>query len=157
MTLLAFWLRSWWKLQISFAILSIPLLSFYFLVPESPRWLFGKGRTKEAKSILLKIAEVNKTDISKTSFQEHFDELENRIFQEMENKSTQSAKRCGLSYRILCIVKYFISCNEDVLSTIYPCPCQIFRSLLEDFVGIISGVLTNKEYLLRLFLMLPPW
>ena len=99
MTLLAFWLRSWWKLQISFAILSIPLLLFYYLVPESPRWLFGKGQTKEAKLILLKIAEVNKTDISKTSFQQHFDELENRILKEIGNKNSQSTKRCSLNYR----------------------------------------------------------
>ena len=73
MTSLAFWLRSWWKLQISFAVLSLPLLLFYFLVPESPRWLIGKGRAKEAKLNLLKIAEVNKIDIDETDFDKHFD------------------------------------------------------------------------------------
>ena len=93
MTSLAYWLRSWWKLQISFAVLSLPLMLFYFLVPESPRWLFGKGRSKEAKTILLKIAQVNKTDISLTNFHEHFDELEHRMMKKMEHKNNSISKK----------------------------------------------------------------
>ena len=93
MTSLAYWLRSWWKLQILFAVLSLPLMLFYFLVPESPRWLFGKGRSKEAKTILLKIAQVNKTDISLTNFHEHFDELEHRMMKKMEHKNNSISKK----------------------------------------------------------------
>ena len=93
MTSLAFWLRSWWKLQISFAVLSLPLLLFYFLVPESPRWLFEKGRAKEAKLVLLKIAEVNKTNISETSFNKHFEELEHRTLKGSEIRNGQSTNR----------------------------------------------------------------
>ena len=93
MTSLAFWLRSWWKLQIAFALLSLPLLLFYFLVPESPRWLIGKGRAKEAKLSLLKIAEVNKIDIDETNFDKHFDELEHRILKETEEQNDQSIQR----------------------------------------------------------------
>ena len=90
MTSLAFWLRSWWKLQISFALLSLPLLLFYFLVPESPRWLIGKGRTGEAKLNLLKIAKVNKTNINETDFDKHFDELADRTLKEIEGQNDKS-------------------------------------------------------------------
>ena len=93
MTSLAFWLRSWWKLQISFAVLSLPLLLFYFLVPESPRWLIGKGRAKEAKLNLLKIAEVNKIDIDETDFDKHFDELEHRTLKELEEQNDKPAQK----------------------------------------------------------------
>ena len=93
MTSLAFLLRSWWKLQISFAVLSLPLLLFYFLVPESPRWLIGKGRAKEAKLNLLKIAEVNKINIHETNFHKHFDELQGRTSKEIEEQNDQANKK----------------------------------------------------------------
>lgn len=93
MTLLSFGLRSWWKLQIAFAILSLPLATFYFIIPESPRWLLEKGKTNEAREVLLKIAKVNKTDIEKTKFYQHFEELESRILQEHGNLNEERIKR----------------------------------------------------------------
>ena len=47
-------------------IVSVAPLAFLFftwkLLPESPRWLVSKGRTKEATAILRKIAETNRVD-----------------------------------------------------------------------------------------------
>ena len=43
-----------------------PLALFFFswkLLPESPRWLVTKGRTKDAVSILTKIAETNNVTV----------------------------------------------------------------------------------------------
>ena len=37
---------------------------FPSFVPESPRWLLNKGRSDEAKDIILKMADVNKVDIT---------------------------------------------------------------------------------------------
>ena len=93
MSLLAFWLRSWWKLQIAFALLALPLIMFYFLVPESPRWLLEKGKTDEAREVLLNIAKVNKTDIEKTKFDQHFEEMEDRIFKEKGHLNDKVMKR----------------------------------------------------------------
>ena len=86
MTFLAYLLRSWWKLQLAFAFFSLLLSSYYFLVPESPRWLLENGRSKEAKAVLLKIAQVNSTNIDETKFHVHFEELERRILNEEERK-----------------------------------------------------------------------
>jgi OCT family organic cation transporter-like MFS transporter 4/5 len=41
MTLLAFFLRTWQHLQLAFAVVSLTLISYFFLIPESPRWLLG--------------------------------------------------------------------------------------------------------------------
>ena len=55
------WLVASWKIM---KVVSVaPLALFFFswtLLPESPRWLISKGRTKEAGVIMRKIAETNK-------------------------------------------------------------------------------------------------
>ena len=79
MTLLAFLLRSWRKLQLSFAIGSLLLVFYYFLVPESPRWLLENGKSKEAKKVLLTIAKINRTNLDDSNFLLHFEELESRM------------------------------------------------------------------------------
>ena len=92
MTFLAYWLRSWWKLQLAFAIFSLLLVLYYFWIPESPRWLLENGRTKAAKTVLLDIATVNRTNIQETNFLLHFDELERRILQQEGAKNTENKR-----------------------------------------------------------------
>lgn len=58
--LFAYYIRDWQKLQFALSIPSIILLSYYWLIPESPRWLFAIGRVDEAVSILEKAAKCNK-------------------------------------------------------------------------------------------------
>ncbi|KAM7272214.1 hypothetical protein ACFE04_026877 [Oxalis oulophora] len=54
---------SWrWLLGLS-AVPSITLLLFYGLIPESPRYLCMKGRTKDAHLILKTMAEVNQSGL----------------------------------------------------------------------------------------------
>ena len=92
MTILAYWLRSWWKLQLAFAIFSLFLVLYYFWVPESPRWLIEKGRTKEAKAVLLRIAAINRTNIQQTDFLLHFEELERRMLHQEETKGSENKR-----------------------------------------------------------------
>ncbi|XP_038058409.1 organic cation transporter protein-like [Patiria miniata] len=59
----AYFIRDWRHLQL---VISLPyLLCFLMLIilPESPRWLISKGRFKEAKKIITKIAKVNGTKV----------------------------------------------------------------------------------------------
>lgn len=55
----AYFIRDWRYLQFALSIPSIVLISYYWLVPESPRWLFAAGRVKEASAQLEKAAKVN--------------------------------------------------------------------------------------------------
>ncbi|KAG5679163.1 hypothetical protein PVAND_008753 [Polypedilum vanderplanki] len=57
--LFAYYIRDWQKLQFAISIPSVILLSYYWLVPESPRWLFTVGRVDEAAKILEKAAKCN--------------------------------------------------------------------------------------------------
>jgi len=59
---LAFWFRHWQHLQISITLPSIVLLSYWWIVPESPRWLLATGKQRLACEILQKAANVNKME-----------------------------------------------------------------------------------------------
>lgn len=56
----AYFIRDWHYLQFALSIPSIVLISYYWLIPESPRWLYTVGRVKEASSQLEKAAKANK-------------------------------------------------------------------------------------------------
>ncbi|KAJ6645259.1 Organic cation transporter protein [Pseudolycoriella hygida] len=55
----AYFIRDWHYLQFALSIPSVVLISYYWLVPESPRWLFTVGRVEEASSQLEKAARAN--------------------------------------------------------------------------------------------------
>ncbi|XP_070189986.1 organic cation transporter protein-like isoform X2 [Littorina saxatilis] len=60
---LAYWLRDWSNLQLATAILAAPLLSYWWLIPESPRWLLSKNRVSDAERIVARAARVNKVTL----------------------------------------------------------------------------------------------
>ncbi|KAK7497693.1 hypothetical protein BaRGS_00011088 [Batillaria attramentaria] len=60
---MAYLLRDWQHLQIASAIVPFGYLSYYWLIPESPRWLLSKGRVLEAEAIIRTAAKVNKVTL----------------------------------------------------------------------------------------------
>lgn len=70
---MAYFYRDWHYLQLSLSIPSILLVSYYWLVPESPRWLFTVGRIDDSANVLEKIAAFNKlpTDSIKMNLEKH--------------------------------------------------------------------------------------
>ncbi|XP_070190976.1 organic cation transporter protein-like isoform X3 [Littorina saxatilis] len=61
--LFAYFIRNWRYLEIAVSVPSCVLLAYWWLIPESPRWLASKGREKEVLLILEKIASSNKTKL----------------------------------------------------------------------------------------------
>lgn len=56
---LAYLIRSWRNLELTIGILSSVLISYYWILPESPRWLASQRRHQEALKILKEIAKTN--------------------------------------------------------------------------------------------------
>ncbi len=56
---LAFYFKDWRKVQWVLAFYILPFFIYYWLVPESPRWLLSVGRIDEARRVLLKITRVS--------------------------------------------------------------------------------------------------
>lgn len=59
----AYFIRDWQTLQLVLTAPSVILLFYWFLLPESARWLLSKGKTKEALKIVETIAKDNKKEI----------------------------------------------------------------------------------------------
>ena len=81
MTCLAYWLRSWSSLQLSFALASLTLIIYFFLVPESPRWLLAQRRDDRAEAVFQKIAQVNGVRDTE-AFEKHFQRFKDIMDQE---------------------------------------------------------------------------
>ncbi|XP_053398326.1 organic cation transporter protein-like [Mercenaria mercenaria] len=72
--LTGFLARSWMWINLASAIPCAFYLSFWWFVPESPRWLISKGREDEAIRVIRKTAKVNKTHVPEHMYDVRDDE-----------------------------------------------------------------------------------
>ncbi|KAG5331002.1 OCT1 protein, partial [Acromyrmex charruanus] len=59
LALLGYLLRNWYTLSLATSVPFILLFSYYWIIPESPRWLLSKNRIDEAEAIVQQMAKVN--------------------------------------------------------------------------------------------------
>jgi len=52
-------LRHWYTLSLATSVPFILLFSYYWIIPESPRWLLSKNRIDEAEAIVQQMAKIN--------------------------------------------------------------------------------------------------
>jgi len=76
---LAYFIRDWRNLQLVFSIMSLLMISFFFLLSESPRWLLASGRFEDAKETLKVIAKKNRTDLDIKDFEHNLAQLQKEI------------------------------------------------------------------------------
>ncbi|ESO91028.1 hypothetical protein LOTGIDRAFT_122416 [Lottia gigantea] len=76
LAMLAYFIRDWKYLSLSVSVPTVAFLSYYWLMPESPRWLIAKGKFKEADLILRQAGIVNKTKLT-PMISEELEEEEN--------------------------------------------------------------------------------
>uniref|UniRef100_A0A8W8JJK5 Organic cation transporter protein n=1 Tax=Magallana gigas TaxID=29159 RepID=A0A8W8JJK5_MAGGI len=67
---IAYVLRDWFWIELCLSIPTVFYLSYWWIIPESPRWLLRKGRHEEAEMILRRAAEVNKVLLPEKLFDE---------------------------------------------------------------------------------------
>ncbi|XP_002730705.1 organic cation transporter protein-like [Saccoglossus kowalevskii] len=89
LALIAFLLDGHWrKLQFTISVLGLPLLSYYWLVPESIRWLIQHGKYDKADHVLRKAAKINKVTLPKNIFEEQKLELDRKAnLEELETET----------------------------------------------------------------------
>lgn len=59
LSLLAYAVRDWYHLSLVTSLPFLLLYGYYWLIPESPRWLVGRGRIAEAEKVLRDLAKKN--------------------------------------------------------------------------------------------------
>ncbi|XP_015920935.2 organic cation transporter protein [Parasteatoda tepidariorum] len=65
--LIAWIIRDWFWIQLFITVPNVFLLSSYWLLPESPRWLMSQGNIEEVERILTRAAKMNNVDTSDLS------------------------------------------------------------------------------------------
>ncbi|XP_015430764.1 PREDICTED: organic cation transporter 1-like [Dufourea novaeangliae] len=59
LALLGYLLRHWFALSLATSVPFVLLFSYYWVIPESPRWLLSKNRIDEAEVIVQRMARIN--------------------------------------------------------------------------------------------------
>ncbi|XP_012279081.1 carcinine transporter isoform X2 [Orussus abietinus] len=65
LALLGYLLRHWYTLSLATSVPFVLLFSYYWIIPESPRWLLSKNRIDEAEVIVQHMASVNGKTVPK--------------------------------------------------------------------------------------------
>lgn len=64
---IAWMIPQWRSMLIALNVPCLLIISYYWILSESVRWLLSKQKYSEAKEVLQTVARVNKTDISEKS------------------------------------------------------------------------------------------
>lgn len=126
---LAYLLRDWILMQWTFAGLALVMVSYYFLVLESPRWLLRHGHFAEAENVYFRIAKVNGVN-------------DPNVLEEMQRKLD-----------IVRIISESILQEPNDRSK----SDNSFGSHLKQAKGRIGQLVRNKEFTKRFLLMIVPW
>ncbi|XP_063863454.1 carcinine transporter-like [Scylla paramamosain] len=71
----AYLVRNWVYLCLVTSLPFFTYIVYWWYLPESPRWLLSQGRLQEARTILVKMAEVNKTELPESFLQKLQDRM----------------------------------------------------------------------------------
>ncbi|XP_041980414.1 organic cation transporter protein-like [Aricia agestis] len=85
-TLLSWWLQSWRYLLLVIYTPAIFLLFYLFMLTESFRWLFSKGRYEEGLNVLKKCEKINNVVIPK----DHYDQVEKHAIMQRDTRKFEA-------------------------------------------------------------------
>ncbi|CAF0776156.1 unnamed protein product [Adineta steineri] len=96
----AYFIREWRRLTFSLSLFTLPFTLFYFVLPESARWMISKGHYKQAEELFRKIAKTNKRIFN----EEAFEQLKN-VQEKTRTTDTQKVGVLSLfQSKIMCII-----------------------------------------------------
>lgn len=86
---LGFFLKNIVDIQLGIALINIPMVCFFFCIPESPRWLLVMGQQEKARKTFRDIAKWNRADMSEEFLDEFTDAWTDVISSQDTNEVTE--------------------------------------------------------------------
>ncbi|XP_066986623.1 organic cation transporter protein-like isoform X1 [Macrobrachium rosenbergii] len=139
---IAYLIRPWRWLQVAYTFPTIFFFSFYWLIPESPRWLISQGRFDEAAEILTKAAKVNGRCFPPA----------HAVVQSMKRMIGQKEEKPkeNLSQRIVSSLRHFLilvlkpELRKNILISYF---CWFAVSMVYYGISLNSGNLSTDPYM----------
>lgn len=110
LTGIAYWTRDWFYIELYTSVPGVIMIVYYWLIPESPRWLLSKGRIQEAEAVIRKAAKWNKVVLPEGAL---FDQ--NGLEEEQNTASILQL----FTHKTLCVRTLLIFFNWMVVSLAY--------------------------------------
>ncbi|XP_071133728.1 organic cation transporter protein-like [Mytilus edulis] len=79
LSIVAYLIRDWRYIEFAITLPVILFLPYYWLLPESIRWLLSKNQKEKAQEIIRKVAKINKVEIKEEMLEEMTSEQNNTI------------------------------------------------------------------------------
>ncbi|XP_053398109.1 organic cation transporter protein-like [Mercenaria mercenaria] len=127
LTGIAYTVRDWFYIELFTSVPGVLMISYWWLIPESPRWLLTKGHVKKAEEVIRTAAKWNKVELPSGDL---FDKKSVE-----EDKSNTSFIQL-FTHKILCVRTVLIFFN-----------CQMVVSLAYFGLALNSGNLSVDLYL----------
>lgn len=113
--LVSYLTRTWDGFQMAVSIPSIFLLSYHWIIPESPRWLLAVGKVSRAEQVLIKAASRNKIPIEhvRTAIETHHNQARSRQKKTQEKHNiTHLFRTPNLRIKTICICVNWFVCGS---------------------------------------------
>ncbi|XP_071114672.1 organic cation transporter protein-like [Haliotis cracherodii] len=111
---LAYFIRDWHTLELATAIPVAACLVYWWIIPESPRWLLKQCRQEEAEVIIRRMADVNRVKLPDNLFEEHVTETGTH-----DDDTPRSSFFHLFTNPVMCIRTLIIFLNWFVVSMVY--------------------------------------
>lgn len=140
-TIVYYFSRDWQISCIVLAASCIIFIPYWWLIPESPRWLISQGRNDEANVILQKMAKVNGTKLSPDVVANLTIKKEKTgSFKDLLKSKTMCLRAVILCFNwmAVCLMYYGVTFNAGNIGDFY---LNFFLMGIVEFPGILSTIL----------------
>lgn len=145
--LMVYLLRDWKFFTLAAASPAILFLPYYWLIPESCRWLLSKNRKTEALAVLRKVAKSNKTVLDEKAIESHTEPVNQARVWQLFSTRTLTITTLVLFFNwFVCSMSYYgVVLNTSnlggdlylnfVLMTVVEYPAKLLAMFLLDKLG----------------------
>lgn len=148
----AYFVRDWHVLQLALSLVSIVLISYYWIIPESPRWLFTIGRVNEAAAVLEKAAKTNRlpTNTIHDQLNAYFEQRQAAAVSVARGSFTDLIRTPNMRKKTLCICFNWFACGQSYFGVAQ----YIGQSAGDIYTNVaVSAVIALPGTLVPLFIM----